>query len=131
MDAAALRDAAEDGTPLTAADLERALSEAKSAGQPLLLDWYADWCISCKVIEHEVLNDAKVIAGLQGYRLVRFDVTASNSEQRQLLDRYKLFGPPALMFFAKNGSELSEVRVIGEINTQDFAERVANANRKS
>ncbi|KPN88878.1 protein-disulfide reductase DsbD [Pseudomonas nunensis] len=115
-------------TVSTPADLDRVLAEAKTSGTPLLLDWYADWCISCKVIEHEVLNDAKVVEGLKGYRLIRFDITASNAEQRALLDRYKLFGPPALMFFAKDGAERTDVRVIGEINAKDFAERVAKAN---
>ena len=109
-------------------ELDSALAMAKKAGKPLLLDWYADWCISCKVIEHEVLNDPKVLDLLKGYQLVRFDMTASNAEQRALLDRYQLFGPPALMFFGKNGEEKSDQRVIGEINAADFAERVANAN---
>jgi thiol:disulfide interchange protein DsbD len=112
----------------TPADLDRVLAEAKSSGTPLLLDWYADWCISCKVIEHKVLNDATVVERLKGYRLIRFDITASNAEQRALLDRYKLFGPPALMFFGKDGIEHADVRVIGEINATDFAERVAKAN---
>ena len=112
----------------SAAELEQALSAAKDAGQPLLLDWYADWCISCKVIEHEVLTDPRVIEGLKGYRLIRFDMTASNHEQRQLLDRYQLFGPPALMFFGKDGLERSDIRVIGEISSKDFVERIARAN---
>ncbi|MFL1528567.1 protein-disulfide reductase DsbD [Pseudomonas sp. O230] len=115
-------------TLTTPAELDRVLSEARSSGTPMLLDWYADWCISCKVIEHEVLNDAQVVERLKGYRLIRFDITASNAEQRALLDRYKLFGPPALMFFGKDGVERTEVRVIGEINATDFAERVAKAN---
>ncbi|UVK99398.1 protein-disulfide reductase DsbD [Pseudomonas sp. B21-048] len=115
-------------TITTPAELDRVLAEAKSSGTPLLLDWYADWCISCKVIEHEVLNDANVVESLRGYRLVRFDITASNAEQRALLDRYTLFGPPALMFFGKDGVERSDVRVIGEINAKNFAERVAKAN---
>lgn len=115
-------------TVSTPADLDRVLADAKTSGNPLLLDWYADWCISCKVIEHEVLNDAKVVERLKGYRLIRFDITASNAEQRTLLDRYKLFGPPALMFFGKDGIERADVRVIGEINAADFAERVAKAN---
>ncbi|UVM49821.1 protein-disulfide reductase DsbD [Pseudomonas sp. B21-015] len=115
-------------TITTPAELDRALNDAKAAGTPLLLDWYADWCISCKVIEHEVLNDANVVERLKGYRLIRFDITASNTEQRALLDRYTLFGPPALMFFGKDGVERTDVRVIGEINATDFAERVAKAN---
>ncbi|WP_223447729.1 protein-disulfide reductase DsbD [Pseudomonas sp. BF-R-19] len=112
----------------TPAELDRALADARSSGTPLLLDWYADWCISCKVIEREVLDDPVVIERLKGYRLIRFDITASNAEQRALLDRYQLFGPPALMFFGKDGVERADVRVIGEINAKDFAERVARAN---
>ena len=115
-------------TITTPAELDRVLAEAKSSGTPLLLDWYADWCISCKVIEHEVLNDAKVVERLKGYRLIRFDITASNAEQRALLDRYKLFGPPALMFFGKDGVERTDARVIGEISAKNFAERVAQVN---
>ncbi|PWB30612.1 protein-disulfide reductase DsbD [Pseudomonas sp. SDI] len=103
------------------AALDSVLAEAKAAGQPLVLDWYADWCISCKVIEHEVLNAAPVVAQLQGYRLVRFDITRSSAEQRALLDRYQLFGPPALLFFAANGSEKTDARVVGETNAGEFA----------
>ncbi|EJN28676.1 thiol:disulfide interchange protein [Pseudomonas sp. GM78] len=115
-------------TVSTPADLDRVLAEARSSGTPLLLDWYADWCISCKVIEHEVLDNANVVERLKGYRLIRFDITASNAEQRALLDRYQLFGPPALMFFGKDGAERVDVRVIGEINARDFVERVDKAN---
>ena len=115
-------------TVSTPADLDRALADARSSGTPLLLDWYADWCISCKVIEHEVLNDPVVVERLKGYQLIRFDITASNPEQRALLDRYQLFGPPALMFFGKDGVERADVRVIGEISAKDFAERVTRAN---
>ncbi|MVV51397.1 protein-disulfide reductase DsbD [Pseudomonas sp. PB120] len=122
------KDVSDWQTVSTPAELDRILVEASASGTPLLLDWYADWCISCKVIEHEVLNDAKVVERLKGYRLIRFDITASNAEQRALLGRYKLFGPPALMFFGKDGVERADVRVIGEINAADFAERVAKAN---
>jgi thiol:disulfide interchange protein DsbD len=115
-------------TVTTATDLDRVLAEARASGTPVLLDWYADWCISCKVIEHQVLDDAIVVERLKGYRLIRFDITASNAEQRALLDRYQLFGPPALMFFGKDGVERVDVRVIGEITARDFADRVAKAN---
>ncbi|MBX8576463.1 protein-disulfide reductase DsbD [Pseudomonas cichorii] len=115
-------------TITTSAELERALSEARNAGKPLLLDWYADWCISCKVIEHEVLPDPGVVEKLAGYSLIRFDMTDSNAEQRALLDRYKLFGPPALFFFSKSGEELENVRVIGEIDAPAFIEHINRAN---
>ncbi|MCF5711391.1 protein-disulfide reductase DsbD [Pseudomonas tremae] len=115
-------------TVTTSAELDRVMQEAQSAGKPLLLDWYADWCISCKVIEHEVLPDPDVVAKLAGYSLIRFDMTDSTSEQRALLDRYKLFGPPALLFFAKNGEELSSVRIVGEIDAAGLIGRLNSAN---
>lgn len=115
-------------TVTQASELDRILAESKSAGQPVLVDWYADWCISCKVIEHEVLPDPKVVSQLGGFRLIRFDMTDSNAEQRALLNRYKLFGPPALLFFGKNGNELGNERVVGEIDVEAFAERLSRAN---
>lgn len=114
-------------TVTTPAELDAALAEAKSAGQPLLLDWYADWCISCKVIEREVLSAPTVTAQLGGYRLIRFDITESREDQRALLDRYQLFGPPAILFFGPKGDEWADLRVVGEISAADFAERLTRA----
>jgi thiol:disulfide interchange protein DsbD len=109
-------------------ELNRILAESKIAEQPLLVDWYADWCISCKVIEHEVLPDPKIVSQLKGFRLIRFDMTDSSPEQRALLDRYKLFGPPALLFFGKDGNELTNARVVGEIDVEGFSEHLSRAN---
>lgn len=114
-------------TITTPAELDAALASARSAGQPLLLDWYADWCISCKVIEREVLTAPTVTSQLGGYRLVRFDITESRADQRELLDRYQLFGPPAILFFGKKGDEWSDLRVVGEISAADFADRLTRA----
>ncbi|WP_346828928.1 protein-disulfide reductase DsbD [Pseudomonas abietaniphila] len=109
-------------------DLNRILDESKNAEKPVLVDWYADWCISCKVIEHEVLPDPKIVSQLKGFRLIRFDMTDSSPEQRALLDRYKLFGPPALLFFGKDGNELTNARVVGEIDVEGFSEHLTRAN---
>jgi thiol:disulfide interchange protein DsbD len=117
-------------TVTTPAALDAALAEAKAAGQPVLLDWYADWCISCKVIEHEVLNAPQVQGQLSAFKLLRFDITESSAEQRTLLDRYQLFGPPALLFFAANGSEMTTDRVIGEINAGEFAQILTRVRSK-
>jgi len=117
-------------TVTTPAALDAALADAKAAGQPVLLDWYADWCISCKVIEHEVLNAPQVQGQLSAFKLLRFDITESSAEQRTLLDRYQLFGPPALLFFAANGSEITTDRVIGEINAGEFAQILARVRGK-
>jgi len=117
-------------TVTTPAALDAALAQAKAAGQPVLLDWYADWCISCKVIEREVLTAPQVQTQLAGFKLLRFDITESNAEQRSLLDRYQLFGPPALLFFAANGSEITADRVIGEINGGEFAQILTRVRDK-
>jgi len=114
-------------TVSTPTELDAQLDAARAAGQPLMLDWYADWCISCKVIEREVFADPQIAPRLAGYRLIRFDITDSNPEQRALLDRYKLFGPPAILFFNRTGQELTEVRVVGEIDASQFAERLNRA----
>lgn len=111
----------------TPAELDAQLAAARDAGQPLMLDWYADWCISCKVIEREVFASAQIAPRLAGYRLIRFDITESNAPQRALLDRYKLFGPPAVLFFGRNGNELTDVRVVGEIDAVQFGERLDRA----
>ncbi|MNC73842.1 thiol:disulfide interchange protein precursor [compost metagenome] len=67
---------------------------------------------------------------LAGFKLLRFDITESNAEQRKLLDRYQLFGPPALLFFAANGSEITADRVIGEINAGEFAQILTRVRGK-
>ena len=113
------------------AELDAALLAARQAGEPLLLDWYADWCMSCKVIEREVLEQPAVLEALTGYRLLRFDITASTAEQRALLDRYQLFGPPALMLFAPAGEEHADLRVVGEISAEAFLEKLRSANDRN
>ncbi|WP_062378849.1 protein-disulfide reductase DsbD [Pseudomonas abietaniphila] len=109
-------------------ELDRILAASRTAEKPVLVDWYADWCISCKVIEHEVLPNPEIVSQLKGFRLIRFDMTDSSPEQRALLDRYKLFGPPALLFFGKDGNELTNARVVGEIDVQGFSEHLSRAN---
>ena len=94
---------------------------------PVLLDFYADWCISCKVIEREVLPAEIVSRQLVNFRLIRFDMTASNAEQRALLDSYNLFGPPAILLFSATGQELRDLRVIGETTAAELAERLTAA----
>ncbi|GIZ12972.1 protein-disulfide reductase DsbD [Pseudomonas sp. NCCP-436] len=122
--------AAQNGAWQTLSDpaaLDAALAQARAAGQPLVLDWYADWCISCKVIEREVFGNPEVGSRLDGWRLIRFDITESNAAQRALLDRFQLFGPPAILLFAKNGEELHELRTVGEIDAVSFAVRLDQA----
>ncbi|UUD66182.1 protein-disulfide reductase DsbD [Pseudomonas seleniipraecipitans] len=131
--AAAQQDSATAGSWQTVsapAELDAALAQAKNTGQPLLLDWYADWCISCKKIEREVFNSPQVGPQLADYHLVRFDMTDSTAAQRALLDRYQLFGPPAIQVFAGNGKEMHDLRVVGEIDAAAFSERLSRARER-
>lgn len=109
------------------AALDAALAAARDAGQPVLLDWYADWCVSCRVIERQVLDAPRIREQLAGYRLVRFDITRSDADQRALLDRYQLFGPPALQLFAPQGEEWLDLRVVGETTAEQFGQRLREA----
>ena len=111
-------------TVSTPIELDTALRAARDDGAPLLLDWYADWCISCKVIEREVFANPAVAEKLNGLRLVRFDITRSDAAQRALLDRYKLFGPPAIQLFSAVGEEWTDLRVVGEIKADAFLGRL-------
>ncbi|MDP3816831.1 MAG: thioredoxin family protein, partial [Pseudomonas sp.] len=86
--------------------------------------------ISCKVIEREVLNAESVTAQLGDYRLLRFDMSESNAAQRALLDRYRLFGPPAILLFDAKGDEWQDLRVVGEIDAQTFAARLSRARER-
>lgn len=114
----------------SAAELQAAFVTARDSGQPLLLDWYADWCISCKVIEREVLTAPQVGQQLGDYRLVRFDMTESTAAQRALLDHYQLFGPPAILLFDASGNEWRDLRVVGEIDAANFSARLSQARKR-
>ena len=98
-----------------------AIAAAAQAGQPVLLDLYADWCIACKVMEREVFPVAEVQASMSRFALLRVDVTANDELDRALLAEYGLFGPPSMLFFDATGRERTEFRVQGERNAAEFA----------
>jgi thiol:disulfide interchange protein DsbD len=105
----------------TLADLQRELEAAASDGRPAMLDLYADWCISCKVMERSVFPRPEVASRLQAFHLLRADVTANDAEDKALLDALGLFGPPSLVFFSRDGSEMADVRIQGEIGAAPLA----------
>lgn len=97
------------------AGLEAALLAAQTEGRPVVLDLYADWCISCKLMERSVFPRPGVASLLSQFRLLRADVTDNTADHQALLQRFGLFGPPALVFFADDGRELSDVTIRAEI----------------
>ncbi len=92
------------------AELDSAL---KTAGRPVMLDFYADWCKSCKEMERFTFSDPRVQQRLARAVLLKADVTANSADDRELLKRFKLFGPPGTIFFDAAGEELQDRRVIG------------------
>ena len=93
------------------ADLEKRLKQA--GGKFVMLDFFADWCVSCKELERFTFGDAKVQAKLRDVVLLQADVTANSEEDKALLKKFGLFGPPGIIFFDRNGKELIDSRVIG------------------
>ena len=102
------------------AGLERELESAKAQGQWVLLDYYADWCVSCKVMEKKVFAKPQVMEALKGVRLLRLDVTADSDASRELLSRYQVPGPPSFIWIGPNGVERRAQRITGEVNAEAF-----------
>jgi thiol:disulfide interchange protein DsbD len=104
------------------AELDAALAESKKLGRVAMLDFYADWCVSCKEMEHLTFSEAPVQAKLANAVLLKADVTKNNADDRELLKRFQLFGPPGTIFFDAQGKELVQPRVIGFQDTERFLE---------
>jgi thiol:disulfide interchange protein DsbD len=84
-----------------------------AAGRTVMLDFYADWCISCKEMERYTFSDERVQARFRDMALLQADVTANTTEHAALLRRFRLFGPPGIVFFDREGREIKGLRVIG------------------
>jgi thiol:disulfide interchange protein DsbD len=102
------------------AELDREVAAASAAGRPLVLDFYADWCVSCKEMERYTFPDPAVAAQLASAVLLRADVTANNSDDQALLKRFGIFGPPTIAFYDAHGTEQSAFRVVGFMKAPAF-----------
>ncbi|MFH1604977.1 MAG: thioredoxin fold domain-containing protein, partial [Pseudomonadota bacterium] len=99
------------------AELETRL---RDPGKPVMLDFYADWCVSCKEMEEFTFSDARVRSKFESMLLLQADVTANSAEDKALLKRFNLFGPPGIIFFDRQGREIQGLRVIGYQSAERF-----------
>ena len=106
----------------TLAELDRVLA---SSTTPVMLDFYADWCVSCKEMERFTFSEPKVEAQMKQVRLLQVDVTANNDEDRALMKKFGLFGPPGIILF-KQGKEVPDGRVIGFMAAEQFSRHLSN-----
>lgn len=111
------------------AELDARVAEAARRGQPVMLDFYADWCVSCKEMEKFTFSDPRVQDKLAGVLLLQADVTANSPDDEALLRRFHLFGPPGIVFYDRSGQEVNGVRVVGYQDAEQFLATLAQALR--
>jgi thioredoxin:protein disulfide reductase len=104
------------------AELEHKLA---ASNQPVMLDFYADWCVACKELEQLTFSDPKVQQQLKNTTLLQVDVTANSNEDKALLKRFGLFGPPGIAFFNSNGKEMTTLKTVGFQDAERFSTTLA------
>lgn len=105
------------------------VAEAGQRGQWTLVDFYADWCVSCKAIEHEVFADPRVQQALAGVQLLRPDVTANDADDQALMRAHQVLGPPTLLLIGPDGQERRVERIVGELGADAFLARLEQARK--
>lgn len=108
----------------TVEEMKALLSQAKVDNQAALVDFYADWCISCKIMERTVFPDPLVTDQLARMTLIKLDITENTTEHQALLNQYRLFGPPALLFFNTGGEEVPGLRTQGEVTADQLHQKL-------
>jgi thiol:disulfide interchange protein DsbD len=111
-------------------DLDRELAAALTAGKPAMLDFYADWCVSCKEMEKYTFSDAEVRRDLAGFVLLKADVTANSAADQALLHRFGVYGPPTTAFFGVHGRECRGFRLVGFVPADAFREHLSRFARE-
>lgn len=107
--------------------LQQELQRASAQGQTVMLDFYADWCVSCIQMERETFSDPDVQATLAGTRLLQADVTLNDRQDQALMQAFGLFGPPSILFFDRDGQELSRYRLMGFLDAEAFEQHARAA----
>ncbi|WP_407973358.1 protein-disulfide reductase DsbD (plasmid) [Burkholderia pyrrocinia] len=109
------------------AELDRALADAR--GRPVMIDFYAEWCITCKELERFTFSDPRVVDEFTHWNLLRIDVTGNTAEDAAMLRRFGLFGPPALIFYGKDGRLAPDAQLAGFVGADAFLAHLRKWNR--
>lgn len=112
----------------TVAELDQVLA---STTKPVMLDFYADWCVACKEMERMTFSEGRVAAAMQDMLLLQVDVTANNADDRALMKRFSLFGPPGIILFDARGKEVPQARVIGFMPPESFVRQLQRTSEQS
>lgn len=112
------------------ADLQRELARARADQRPVLVELYADWCISCKIMERTILSADDVRQPLQTFVRIKFDLTDNTADQREWLSEEGLFGPPAFLFIDTQGEEIDRLRLMGETDKTTFLSHINQASAR-
>lgn len=111
--------------------LQAQLKQAEQDGKWVLLDFYADWCVSCKVMEKTVFGKTAVQDALADFRLLQVDVTLNTAEQKKLMQELQIMGPPTFMFINPQGDEQRTQRITGEVSANEFLRHLTGAQKDS
>jgi thioredoxin:protein disulfide reductase len=104
--------------PQTLNSLNQAIANAR--GKPVILDFYADWCTSCKVMEATTFKDPRVQKALREFTVIKIDITANNAADQALLNYFHVIAPPTFLFFDTEGKELDKFKLVGEVSATKF-----------
>lgn len=104
------------------------LAIKQAFGKPVMLDFYADWCASCKVMENTTFKDPRVQKALSHFIVIKVDVTANNQNDRALMQHFRVVAPPTFIFFNAQGVQLNNLKKVGELNADEFMQTIKNIN---
>ena len=103
-------------------DIDELYKTIEASSKPVMLDFYADWCISCKELENFTFKDPRVIVELNKYTLLKADVTENNTDDKNLQNKFNIVGPPGLIFWNQNKKEIKSAKIVGYKNADEFLE---------
>jgi len=109
-------------------NLQQLETQLANSSQPVMLDFYADWCTDCKTMEQTTFRDPEVVAAMESYTLLQLDMTDNTQAHQDLLKALQVFGPPTMLFYNNNGEELRQQRLVGHIKPQQMLAHLSQLN---